>query len=144
MFRELATLQDRMNRLFDEGFVRTRSNQDDSLYAGTWLPAVDIYEDEHQIVLKADLPDIDLKDVDIRVEDSTLFLKGERKFEKEVNQENFHRIERTYGTFARSFVLHRTVAADKIAADYKSGVLVIRMPKREESKPKQIKVNVNS
>jgi HSP20 family protein len=144
MFRELATLQDRMNRLFDEGFVRNRPNQDDSLYAGTWLPAVDIYEDDHKIVLKADLPDIDPADVDIRIEDSTLFLKGERKFEKEVNQENFHRIERAYGTFARSFVLPRTVAADKIAAEYKSGVLVISMPKREESKPKQIKVNVNS
>jgi HSP20 family protein len=144
MFRELATLQDRMNRLFDEQFPRTRSNQEDSLYSGTWLPAVDIFEDAEQIVVKADLPDIDPKNVDIRVEDNTLFLRGERKFENEVKQENFHRIERTYGTFGRSFVLPRTVASEKISAEYKNGVLTIRMPKREESKPKQIKVNVNS
>jgi HSP20 family protein len=144
MFRDLATLQDRMNRLFEQTLPRIRSNQEDSLYAGNWLPAVDIYENDQEIVLKADLPDVNPKDVEVRVEDSTLFLKGERKFENEVKEENFHRIERTYGTFARSFVLPRTVAAEKIAADYKNGVLVIKMPKREESKPKQIKVSVNS
>ena len=144
MFRDLVSLQDRMNSLFEQSLPRGRSNQEDSLYAGSWLPAVDIYEDDHEIVLKADVPDIDPKEVDIRVEDSTLFLRGEHKFENEVKQENFHRVERTYGTFARSFVLPRTVAADKIAADYKNGVLIIRMPKTEESKPKQIKVSVNS
>ena len=143
MFRDLMTLQERMNRLFQESLPRT-TNARDELYAGTWLPAVDIYEDEQAIVLKADLPEIDPKNVDIRVEDNTLFLKGERKFEKEVKEENFHRVERAYGSFARSFALPHTVAADKIVAEYKNGVLKITMPKREESKPKQIQVSVNS
>jgi HSP20 family protein len=143
MFRDLMTLQDRMNRLFQETLPRT-TNPRDELYAGTWLPAVDIYEDEQAIVLKADLPEVEPKNVDVRVEDNTLFLKGERKFENEVKEENFHRVERAYGSFSRSFALPHTVAADKIVAEYKNGVLKITMPKREESKPKQIRVNINS
>ncbi len=144
MFRDIMTLQDRMNRLLEEGFPKTRTQQYEGLFAGSWAPAVDIYEDDQGIVLKADLPDMDPKDVEVRIEDNTLYLKGERKMEQEVNENNYHRIERSYGSFARSFVLPHTVSPEKIAADYKNGVLKITMPKREESKPKQIKVNVNA
>jgi len=144
MFRDLMTLQDRMNRFLEEGLPRTRTQQYEGLFAGSWAPAVDIYEDDSGIVLKADLPDMDPKDVEVRIEDNTLYLKGERKMEQEVNENNYHRIERSYGSFARSFVLPHTVSAEKISADYKNGVLKITMPKREESKPKQIKVNVNA
>jgi HSP20 family protein len=142
MIRDIMTLQDRMNRLF-EGSLQKSWTADENSYFGSWAPAVDIYETENEIVLKADLPDVDPKDVDIRIENNVLYLKGERKFEKEVKEENFHRIERTYGSFARSFALPHTVAADKIVADYKNGVLHVKMPKREETKPKQIRVNVN-
>lgn len=114
------------------------------MFAGSWAPAVDIYEDDQGIVLKADLPEVDPKDVEVRIEDNTLYIKGERKMEKEIDENNYHRIERSYGSFARSFVLPHTVSAEKIGADYKNGVLKITMPKREESKPKQIKVNVTA
>jgi HSP20 family protein len=143
MFRDLMTFQDRMNRLFDQNSAKAKYD-DEGLFGGAWAPAVDIHETDQAIVLKADLPGLDPKEVDIRVEDNTLFLKGERKMEKETKEENYHRIERSYGSFSRSFILPRTVAADRIAADYKDGVLNITMPKREESKPKQIRVNVNS
>ncbi|HSE43258.1 MAG TPA: Hsp20/alpha crystallin family protein [Acidobacteriota bacterium] len=143
MFRELMTLQDRMNRLFEQGLPKAKY-EDEGLFGGAWAPAVDIYETDQAIVLKADLPDLNPNDVDIRVEDNMLFLKGERKMEKETKEENYHRVERSYGAFSRSFVLPRTVSSEKIAADYKNGVLKITMPKREESKPKQIRVNVNS
>jgi HSP20 family protein len=143
MFRELMSLQDRMNRLYEGTIPRSPATREDNLFAGSWAPAVDIYETENEIVLKAELPDIDPKDVDIRIEDNILYLKGERKFLKETNEENFHRIERNYGAFARSFSLPHTVAVDKIVASYKDGVLSLKMPKREETKPKQIKINVN-
>jgi HSP20 family protein len=143
MFRELVTLQDRMNRLFDQGFPKPKL-EDEGLFGGAWAPAVDIYETDQAIVLKADLPDLNANDVDIRVEDNKLYLKGERKMEKETKEENYHRVERAYGAFSRSFVLPQTVSSEKIEADYNNGVLKITMPKREESKPKQIRVNVNS
>lgn len=143
MIRDLATLQDRMNRFFDQSLPKAKY-EDEGLFAGAWAPAVDIYETDQAIVLKADLPDMNPNEVDIRVEDNTLFLKGERKMEKETKEENYHRVERAYGSFSRSFILPRTVSAEKITADYKNGVLNITMPKREESKPKQIRVNVNS
>jgi HSP20 family protein len=143
MFRDLMTFQDRMNRLFDQNLSKAKY-EDEGLFGGAWAPAVDIHETDQAIVLKADLPGLDPKEVDIRVEDNTLYLKGERKMEQETKEENYHRIERSYGSFSRSFILPRTVSADKIAADYKNGVLNITMPKREESKPKQIRVNVNS
>jgi HSP20 family protein len=143
MFRELVTLQDRMNRLFDQNLPKAKF-EDEGLFGGAWAPAVDIYETDQAIVLKADLPDINAKDVDIRVEDNMLYLKGERKMEQETKEENYHRVERSYGSFSRSFVLPRTVSSEKISADYQNGVLKITMPKREESKPKQIRVNVNS
>jgi HSP20 family protein len=145
MTRDLMTLQDKVNRMFgDLGFLpRLQSEKDDAIFSGSWAPAVDIYENENEIVLKADLPDIETKDLDIRIEDNILYLRGERKFEKEVKEQNFHRVERAYGSFARSFALPNTIHADKINADYKNGVLKLTLPKREETKPKQIKINVN-
>jgi HSP20 family protein len=138
-FRGVTTLQDQINRLFNESFERT--SDDSSLSA--WAPAVDIYETEHELVVKADLPDVDPKDLDIRVENNILTIRGERKFEKKVNEENYLRVERSYGSFARSFTLANTVNSEAIKADYQNGVLTLTVPKREEAKPKQIKVNVS-
>jgi HSP20 family protein len=136
--RGLTTLQDQFNRLFSDSF--DRSGEEGSLTA--WAPAVDIYETEHELVVKADLPDIDPKDLDIRVENNILTIRGERKFEKQVNEDKYLRVERSYGSFARSFTLANTVNAEAIKADYQNGVLTLTIPKREEAKPKQIKVNV--
>jgi HSP20 family protein len=124
--------------LFRNSFDRT--GEEGSLSA--WAPAVDIYETEHELVVKADLPDIDPKDLDIRVENNILTIRGERKFEKQVNEDKYLRVERSYGSFARSFTLANTVNAEAIKADYQNGVLTLTIPKREEAKPKQIKVNV--
>lgn len=135
------TLQDRMNHLFDQSLPQSRGAEG-SLSAGTWTPSVDIYETENTIVLKADLPEVNPVDVDIRVEDNILYLRGDRRMEKEVKEEDYHRVERSYGSFARSFALPHTIAPDRITAEYKNGVLRITLPKREESKPKQIKVAV--
>lgn len=143
MFRDLMNIQDRMNRLFEDALPKTGSG-DSSLFTGTWMPAVDIFETEQSIVLKADLPEINPADVDIRVEDNILSLRGQRKLENEVKEEKYHRVERAYGSFARTFALPHTISAEKITADYKNGVLRINLPKREESRPKQIKVSVNS
>jgi HSP20 family protein len=137
-FRGATTLQEQVNRLF--GNVLERSSEESNLT--TWAPAVDIYETEHELVVKADLPEIDLKDLDIRVENNILTIRGERKFEKKVNEDNYLRVERTYGSFSRSFSLANTVNAEAINADYQNGVLTLTIPKREEAKPKQIKVNV--
>jgi HSP20 family protein len=137
-FRELNVLQDRMNRLFQD--FAPRGEQE--LTTGNFAPPVDIYEDEHNITVKAELPGIDPKDVDVRVENNTLTIKGERKFEKEEKEENFHRIERRYGNFIRSFSLPNTVDTDSVKADYDNGLLKIQLAKRAEAKPKQIKVNV--
>jgi HSP20 family protein len=131
-------LQDQVNRLFHEGFER--AGEESSLSA--WAPAVDIYETEHELVVKADLPDVDPKDLDIRVENNLLTIRGERKFEKKVSEENYLRVERSYGSFARSFTLANTVNSEAIKAEYQNGVLTLSIPKREEAKPKQIKVNV--
>ena len=143
MFRDLMTLQDRMSRLFEQSLPKAKY-EDEGLFGGAWAPAVDIHETDQAIVLKADLPGLNPNEVDIRVEDNTLYLKGERKMGKETSEENYHRIERSYGSFSRTFILPRTVSAEKISADYKNGVLNVTMPKREESKPKQIHINVNS
>jgi HSP20 family protein len=139
-FRSTSTLQDQINRLFNDTFERT--GQESNLTA--WAPAVDIYESEHELVVKADLPDIDPKDLDIRVENNILTIRGERKFEKKVNEDNYLRVERAYGAFSRSFALANTVNPDGIKADYQNGVLTLVIPKREEAKPKQIKVNVGA
>src|SRR5467141_1060742 len=138
--RGLTTLQDQINRLFSDSLDRT--GEEGSLTA--WAPAVDIYETEHELVVKADLPDIDPKDLDIRVENNILTIRGERKFEKKVNEDNYLRVERAYGTFSRSFTLANTVNADAIKAEYQNGVLTLSIPKKEEAKPKQIKVNVGT
>jgi HSP20 family protein len=117
---------------FGEGEVSTR----------TWAPPVDIYENGDNLVLKAELPGLSPEDVEIRVQDNTLYLKGERKFEKEVEEQSYHRVERSYGTFTRTFSLPNSIDADKVAANYKDGVLTLTMPKKEEAKPKTIKINV--
>src|ERR1700686_5049391 len=139
-FRGTTPLQDQINRLFNDGFERT--TEESNLTA--WAPAVDIYETEHELVVKADLPDVDSKDLDIRVENNILTIRGERKFEKNVNQDNYLRVERAYGAFSRSFSLANTVNSEAIKAEYKNGVLTLTIPKREEAKPKQIKVNVDA
>lgn len=137
-FRGAATLQNQVNRLF--GTVLEGSGEESNLT--TWAPAVDIYETEHELVVKADLPEVDPKDLDIRVENNILTIRGERKFEKKVNEDNYLRVERAYGSFSRSFSLANTVNSEAIKADYVNGVLTLTIPKREEAKPKQIKVNV--
>ncbi len=137
-FRELNALQSRMNRLFEQQY----SGREESLTAGAFVPPVDIYEDEHSIQLKLEVPSIDEKDLDIKVENNTLTVSGERKFESEEKEENFHRVERRYGSFTRSFTLPNTVSTEEIQADYDQGVLKIRLAKRAEAKPKQIKVNI--
>jgi len=139
-FRGTTSLQDHVNRLFSEVFERKA--EESSLTA--WAPSVDIYETEQELVVKADLPEVDPKDLDIRVENNILTIRGERKFEKKVNEENYLRVERAYGSFARSFTLANTVNSEAIKADYQNGVLTLSIPKKEEAKPKQIKVNVGS
>ena len=133
-------LQEQLNRLFNEAFER--SSEESSIT--TWAPAVDIYETEHGLVVKADLPDVKPEDLDIRVENNILTIRGERKFEKKVNETNYLRVERAYGSFSRSFSLANTVNSEAIKAEYKNGVLTLTIPKREEAKPKQIKVNVET
>ena len=138
-FRELNALQHRMNRLFEEQYGGGR---EESLTAGAFVPPVDIYEDEHSIQLKLEVPGVNQNELDIRVENNTLTVSGERKFEKEEKEENFHRVERRYGSFTRSFTLPNTVNTDDIHANYENGVLKIRLAKRQEAKPKQIKVSI--
>ena len=139
-FRGFSTLQDQINRVFNDAFERRGEESN----LTTWAPAVDIFETENELVVKADLPDVDPKDLDIRVENNILTLRGERKFEKKVNEENYLRVERAYGTFSRSFALSNTVNTESIKAEYQNGVLELHVPKREEAKPRQIKVNVET
>jgi len=136
----LSGLQEQVNRLFEGAFPRRSDNS----ALTTWAPAVDIYETENELVVKADLPEISEKDLDVRVENNMLSIRGERKFEKKVEEENYLRVERTYGTFSRSFSLPNTISTEAIKADYKNGVLTVTLPKRAESKPKQVKVNVTN
>ncbi len=138
--RELANLQDRMNRLFTNSFSPVTSQE--SLAAGSFVPPVDVYEDEHGIQLKMEVPGIDEKDIDVRLEDNLLTVRGERKLESETKEENYHRIERSYGSFTRSFTLPNTVNPEEVKASYAKGVLTILLGKRAEARPKQIKVNV--
>jgi HSP20 family protein len=143
-FRDLVGLQDRMNRLFDEAFRGAgRPLEDDWSLGGNWAPAVDIYEQEGSIVLKAELPGVDPKDVDIRLENNVLTLLGERKIDQEVKRENYHRVERAYGSFTRSFTLPTVVDQEKIKAAFKDGVLQVTLPKKEEARPRQISISVN-
>ncbi|HLA76089.1 MAG TPA: Hsp20/alpha crystallin family protein [Vicinamibacteria bacterium] len=142
-FRGLTSLQDRMNRLFEESFRGLPGPaEEDWALGGAWAPPVDIYEHEGNIVLKAELPGVDPKDVDVRLENNVLTLRGERKFGGEVTRENYHRVERSYGNFSRSFTLPSVVDQQHIKADFKDGVLQVTLPKREEAKPKQIQIAV--
>ncbi len=145
-FGDLAHLQDRINRVFVDAYGRpgTRQAGDEGLVTrGAWMPPVDIYQNgDHEIVLKAELPDMTREDIEITVDNGTLTIKGEKKFSGEVQKEQFHRIERRYGTFSRSFSLPQTVDASKVGAEYRNGVLTVRLPLREEAKPRQIKVEV--
>ena len=136
-FREFTTLQDRMNRLF-----RDQQGQEEALTTTTFAPPVDVYEDEHNVTLKIEVPGIDEKDIDVRIENNTLTVHGERKFEKEEKEENYRRVERQYGSFTRNFALPTTVDSENVQADYDKGVLKITLAKKAEAKPKQIKVNV--
>jgi HSP20 family protein len=137
-FRDLNMLQDRMNRLFDDASRTWRS--DEPAATTSWSPAVDIFETEGEIVVKAELPGMDRKDIALNLENNVLTLKGERRFQKETKDENYHRIERSYGTFSRAFAIPATVDEEKIRADYKDGVLNILLPKKEQAKPKQIRI----
>jgi len=139
-FRGLNTLQEQVNRLFEDSFSRSRSGHAE---LASWAPGVDVYETENELVVKADLPDVQEKDIDVRVENNTLTIRGERKFSNEVQDDNYLRVERAFGTFSRSFSLPNTVNTEAIKADYRNGVLSVRMPKREETKPKQIKISVS-
>ncbi len=139
--RGLTSLQNQVNRLFEDNFTRDRSGHAD---LATWAPPVDIYETENELVLKADLPDLQEKDIDVRVENNMLTIRGERKFEKDVNEDNYLRVERAYGSFTRSFSLPNTVDSESIRAEYRNGALTLHMAKREESKPKQIKISVST
>jgi HSP20 family protein len=140
-FREFSTLQDRMNRLFRDSYGE---RGEESLTTSTFAPPVDVYEDEHNITLKIEVPGIDEKDIDVRIENNTLTVYGERKFEKEEKEENFRRVEQQYGSFTRSFTLPNTVDAEQVQAHYDKGILKIQLAKKAEAKPKQIKVNVGS
>ena len=138
--RGATTLQEQLNRVF--GDMLERAGNESNLTP--WAPAVDIFETEHELVVQADLPDVNPQDLDIRVENNILTIRGERKFENKVNEENYLRVERAYGSFSRSFSLANSVKSDAIKADYQNGVLTLTIPKREEAKPKQIKVNVGT
>src|SRR5580698_4114503 len=141
-FREFVTLQDRMNRLLRDS--RGSEGQDESLTTTAFAPPVDVYEDEHTITLKIEVPGIDEKDIDVTVEKDTLTVHGERKFEKDEKEENYRRVERQYGSFTRTFTLPTTVDHENIQADYDKGVLKVKLAKKSEAKPKQIKINVGS
>lgn len=137
--RDAGALQERISRMLEGLYVRPQED----LTRGEWVPAVDIYSNgQHELVLKAELPDMKEAEFEVTVEDNTLTLRGEKKLDTEVTEEHFHRIERSYGSFARSFALPPTVDAGKVSAEYKAGVLTVRLPMREEAKPKQIKVAV--
>jgi HSP20 family protein len=135
-----TTLQEQINRVF--GDMVGRASEESNLTP--WAPPVDIYETEHELVVKADLPEVNPQELDIRVENNILTIRGERKFDNKVNEENYLRVERAYGSFSRSFSLANSVKSDAIKADYQNGVLTLSIPKREEAKPKQIKVNVGT
>jgi len=140
-FREFVTLQDRMNRLFRDSYPEGR---EEALTTSTFAPPVDVYEDEHSITLKIEVPGMDEKDIDVRLENNTLTVHGERKFEKEEKEENYRRVERQYGSFTRTFTVPNTVDAENVTANYDKGVLKVQLAKKSEAKPKQIKVNVGS
>jgi HSP20 family protein len=138
-FRELAAMQDRVARLFGDAYVR----DEDTGFRGSWTPPVDIFETEnHDLVIKAELPGLNREDIEVSIENSTLVLKGAKKFDSTVKEENFRRVERSYGSFHRSFTLPTTVDTSKVSADFKNGVLTVGLPFREEARPRTINVDV--
>jgi HSP20 family protein len=140
-FREMAALQERVNRAFGD---MSRHYDDDLTTRGSWIPAVDIYQtDNHTLVLKVELPDVAREDIDLRVENNTLTITGQKQRDQAVKEEQYHRIERTFGSFSRTFTLPPTVDAGKIGAEFKNGVLTVTLPLREDAKPRQIQVTVN-
>ena len=140
--REMSDMQDRMGRLLGEFYGRRGA--DDVMRRGSWIPAVDIYDGGNQeLVIKAELPDMRREDIQLTIDNNTLTVSGEKKMDAELKEENCHRVERAYGTFTRSFSLPPTVDSGKVSADYKAGVLTIRLPMREEAKPRQIQVKVS-
>jgi HSP20 family protein len=140
-FREIAALQDRLNRTFND---QLRGLGERDTLTGSFVPPVDIYEDEQGLQLRMEIPGVDEKDLNIEIENNILTVRGERKFEKDVKEENFHRVERRYGSFTRSFTLPNTVNTEDVKAESDRGVLTLKLAKRAEAKPKQIKVNVGS
>jgi HSP20 family protein len=141
-FREFNTIQERMSRLFRDSYGT--EGREEALTTTAFAPPVDVYEDEHNVTLKIEVPGIDEKDIDVRIENNTLTVHGERKFEKEEKEENYRRVERQYGSFTRTFTLPSTVDQESVQADYDKGVLKVKLAKKAEAKPKQIKVNVGS
>jgi HSP20 family protein len=139
-FRNTSNLQEQVNRLFESSFP----GKGEASALTTWVPVVDIYETENELVIKADLPEVNEQELDVRVENNTLTIGGERKFDDKVKEDNYLRIERSYGSFSRSFSLPTTVNTEAIKAEYKNGVLTVELPKRAESKPKQVKINVTN
>ena len=138
-FREFAAIQDRMNRLFGNAYLR----DEDTGFRGSWAPAVDIYETEsHDLVVRAEVPGMTREDIQVTVENGTLVIKGDKKFDAEVKEEHYRRIERAYGAFHRSFTLPNTVDPTKVTADYKNGLLTVKLPFRDEAKPRSINVEV--
>src|SRR5580692_7768670 len=140
-YRDVVALQNRMNSLFQDF---SRNGENESVTASGFVPPVDIYEDEHKLVLKIEIPGMRQQDLDVRMENNTLTVKGERSFQTEEKEENFHRVERRYGTFYRAFTVPNTIDPESIKAEYDAGVLHLELQKRPETKPKQIKVNVGS
>lgn len=138
-FSELRAMQEQMNRLLDLAWDREPGEE---MREGMWQPAVDIYEDATSVVIKAELPGMDRKDIEVKIENNTLVLRGERKHDQDVQKENYHRIERFYGTFQRIFSLPHSVDQDQVSASCDRGVLIITLPKKVESQPKQITVEV--
>lgn len=138
-FRDLLSLQDRMNRLFEENLTRNKVFEE-ALTTGRWSPVVDIYETDESVILKVELPGMTKDDITIEINENNLILKGERTFQKDIKEENYHRIERSYGTFSRSFTLPDTVDRDNVNANFKDGILEITIPKIEGAKPKQIEI----
>jgi HSP20 family protein len=140
-FREMASLQDRVNRMFADAYA---GREDDVMNRGAWVPPVDIYQtDNHELVMKAELPDLNREDIQLRVENNTLTITGQKNMDSAVKEHQYHRIERTFGQFSRTFTLPPTVDTNAIGAEYKNGVLTVRLPLRDEAKPKQIQVQVH-
>lgn len=140
-FAELINMQERMNRLFGDTYLKPTLGERE--VGEEWSPAVDIYEDADGVAIKAEIPEMDMKDIDVKIEDNTLRIRGERKLENEDKKDNYHRIERYCGSFSRSFTLPSTVDQEKVKATYDRGILRISLPKKEEIKPRKIKIDVN-